>query len=86
MINPFLNQLTCFKLLPPKILSQETTIVGEAQEQIQAEFYRDESSSLIGFKLDKGMAILNLQVTFHLKSSSQCFSKKSYDQVSNLPL
>ena len=41
-----------------KILSLETTIVDEAQEYIQAGFSMDESSSLRGFKLDKGMVII----------------------------
>ena len=42
----------------------------------------DESRSFIGFKLEKGVVILKLQVTFDLESSSQCFQRRFYDQSS----
>lgn len=56
-ITPFYNPLTRLKPFFPKILSLETTIVGEAQEQIKDGFYMYESSSLIGFQIDKSMVI-----------------------------
>ena len=84
MFTLFWNPHTRLKPFPQKILSLETTIVDETEEHIQAGFCMDESSSFIYFELDKVMAIFHLQLTFHLECSSQCFSTKSYDQVSML--
>ena len=60
MNNPF--QILCHEIkhFPSKIFSLETTVVGEAQEQIEAWISMDESSIFRGFQLDKGMVIIHL--------------------------
>lgn len=48
------------KAFASKNISLESTIVGEDQELIGAWVSMDESSTFIGFKLNKGMIILHL--------------------------
>ena len=69
------NPLPRIEPFPSKIFSLETTIVGESQENLGSCISMDESSSFIGFQLDKGMEILHVQVTFHLEFFSMVFKE-----------
>ena len=55
--HPILESSQKIETFPLKMFSLETTIVGEAEEQIQARFSMDESSSLSSLQLIKGMVI-----------------------------
>ena len=55
--HPILESSHKIETFPSKNVLSKTTIVGEAKEQIHAGFPMDETSSLIGFQLIKGMVI-----------------------------
>ena len=58
--HPILNLPHTIEAFPSKIISLQTTIVGEAQELLVSGFSMGESSSFSGFKQKKGMVILHL--------------------------
>ena len=60
MKNPFQIPSTPNKPFPPRIFSLETSIVGEAQEQLRSWITMAYSPILRGLHVDKGMVILHL--------------------------